>query len=38
MPVHFAVANEAGISVPQEGAAAFTLRDVFDVPDLSDHQ
>jgi len=34
MPVHFAVANEAGISVPQDGAAAFTLRDVFDVPDL----
>ncbi|PIE14042.1 MAG: AMP nucleosidase [Rhodobacterales bacterium] len=35
MPVHFAVANDAGISVPQEGAAAFTLRDIFDVPDLS---
>ncbi len=35
MPVHFAVANDASISVPQEGAAQFTLRDFFDVPDLS---
>ncbi|MBU2980543.1 AMP nucleosidase [Lentibacter algarum] len=35
MPVHFAVANDARVSVPQEGAAEFTLRDVFDVPDLS---
>lgn len=35
MPVHFAVANNAGITVPQEGAAEFTLRDVFDVPDLT---
>ncbi|MFP7570905.1 AMP nucleosidase [Marivita sp. S2033] len=35
MPVHFAVANEQSITVPQEGAAEFTLRDVFDVPDLS---
>ncbi len=34
IPVHFAVANDPGISVPQEGAADFTLRDVFDVPDL----
>lgn len=34
MPVHFAVAN-AGITVPQEGAAKFILRDVFDVPDLT---
>ncbi|MFP4273822.1 MAG: AMP nucleosidase [Paracoccaceae bacterium] len=34
MPVHFAVAGQAGIAVPQEGAAAFTLRDAFDVPDL----
>lgn len=34
MPVHFAVANDPRISVPQEGAAQFTLRDVFDVPDL----
>ncbi len=35
MPVHFAVAADASITVPQEGAADFTLRDVFDVPDLS---
>ncbi|SLN57618.1 AMP nucleosidase [Roseovarius litorisediminis] len=35
MPVHFAVANDTSISVPQEGAADFILRDVFDVPDLS---
>ncbi|WP_187429123.1 AMP nucleosidase [Roseobacter fucihabitans] len=35
MPVHFAVAHDANITVPQEGAAEFTLRDVFDVPDLS---
>nr|WP_085880780.1 AMP nucleosidase [Roseisalinus antarcticus] len=35
MPVHFAVANDAAITVPQEGAAEFTLRDVFDVPDLA---
>ncbi len=33
MPVHFAM--EAGTSVPQDGASSFTLRDVFDVPDLS---
>ena len=35
MPVHFAVANDRTITVPQEGAGEFTLRDVFDVPDLS---
>ncbi|MEP1199811.1 AMP nucleosidase [Tateyamaria sp.] len=35
MPVHFAVANDPNITVPQQGAAAFPLRDVFDVPDLS---
>ncbi len=35
MPVHFAVSGEAGLTVPQEGALDFTLRDVFDVPDLS---
>ena len=35
IPVHFAVAARPGLSVPQEGAAGFTLRDVFDVPDLS---
>ena len=35
IPVHFAVANDPGMTVPQEGAATFTLRDVFDVPDLN---
>ena len=35
MPLHFAMANDAAVSVPQEGAADFHLRDVFDVPDLS---
>ncbi|MDJ1008530.1 MAG: AMP nucleosidase [Paracoccaceae bacterium] len=35
MPVHFAVSREAGLTVPQEGAAGFTLRDSFDVPDLA---
>ena len=35
MPVHFAVAGNRAISVPQEGAGDFTLRDVFDVPDLA---
>ena len=35
MPVHFAVANDPTMTVPQEGAADFSLRDVFDVPALS---
>ncbi len=35
MPVHFAVANDPKMTVPQEGAAEFSLRDVFDVPALS---
>ncbi|UOA25525.1 AMP nucleosidase [Pseudosulfitobacter sp. DSM 107133] len=35
IPVHFAVGSDAAIQVPQQGAADFTLRDVFDVPDLS---
>ncbi|MEQ9258164.1 MAG: AMP nucleosidase [Roseovarius sp.] len=35
MPVHFAVASRPGLTVPHEGAADFTLRDLFDVPDLS---
>ncbi len=33
IPVHFAMGSDT--SVPQEGAGDFTLRDVFDVPDLS---
>lgn len=35
MPVHFAVANDRSIVVPQDGGAEFTLRDFFDVPDLA---
>ena len=35
IPVHFAVANNPKVTVPQEGALSFPLRDVFDVPDLS---
>ena len=35
MPVHFAVANDASVSVPQDGSMEFTLRDLFDVPDLT---
>jgi len=35
IPVHFAVASRPSISVPQEGAGGFPLRDYFDVPDLS---
>ncbi|QDI77629.1 MULTISPECIES: AMP nucleosidase [Leisingera] len=35
IPVHFAVASRPDLTVPQDGAAGFTLRDVFDVPDLS---
>ncbi|MEO3414596.1 AMP nucleosidase [Roseovarius sp. CAU 1744] len=34
IPVHFAVATDPSMTVPQEGAADFTLRDKFDVPDL----
>jgi AMP nucleosidase len=35
MPVHFAVANEPSVSVPQDGSLEFNLRDTFDVPDLA---
>ena len=35
IPVHFAVANDHSVTIPQNGAMDFTLRDVFDVPDLS---
>ena len=34
IPVHFAVSNEPSLIIPPD-AAGFTLRDVFDVPDLS---
>ncbi|MEM6940854.1 MAG: AMP nucleosidase [Pseudomonadota bacterium] len=35
IPVHFAVTGDAAAAIPQEGAAPFTLRDIFDVPDLN---
>lgn len=35
IPVHFAVAGNPKVSVPQEGVLEFSLRDVFDVPDLA---
>jgi AMP nucleosidase len=35
IPVHFAVTATAGVAVPQDGVMDFSLRDVFDVPDLS---
>ncbi|ALI55803.1 AMP nucleosidase [Celeribacter marinus] len=35
MPVHFAVANDESITIPQEGAMDYPLRDYFDVPDLA---
>lgn len=35
IPVHFAVAGNPGVAVPQEGVLDFSLRDVFDVPDLA---
>ena len=35
MPVHFAVATQSDLNVPQEGVLGYSLRDVFDVPDLN---
>lgn len=35
IPVHFAVAAHPEVTVPQEGVLSFSLRDVFDVPDLA---
>ena len=35
IPIHFAVASNPDLHVPHQGAAGFTLRDVFDVPDLT---
>ena len=35
IPLHFAVAGNPAVSVPQEGVLVFSLRDVFDVPDLA---
>jgi AMP nucleosidase len=35
IPLHFAVTSQPALSVPQEGVLEFSLRDHFDVPDLS---
>lgn len=35
IPVHFAVAGQSSLPIPQDGSLDFSLRDVFDVPDLS---
>ncbi len=35
IPVHFALAETTDMTVPQEGMLDFTLRDLFDVPDLA---
>ena len=35
IPLHFAVAGNAEMTVPHQGVLEFTLRDVFDVPDLA---
>ncbi|MBT0957620.1 AMP nucleosidase [Alphaproteobacteria bacterium KMM 3653] len=35
IPVHFAVANDSTVTLPQEGVGDVPLRDVFDVPDLA---
>ena len=35
IPIHFAVLNDAELAVPQDGVLPFLMRDVFDVPDLT---
>jgi len=35
IPLHFAVANNTDLAALNQGPAGFTLRDVFDVPDLN---
>lgn len=35
IPLHFAVTGRPGVTIPQEGALDFSIRDVFDVPDLA---
>jgi len=35
IPLHFAVTGKQIVTIPQDGAADFILRDYFDVPDLS---
>ena len=34
IPVHFAVATQSDLNVPQEGVLDYSLRDIFHVPDL----
>jgi len=34
IPIHFAVATRSDLNVPQEGVLDYSLRDIFDVPDL----
>ncbi len=35
IPLHFALAGDPALTVPQDGALKFNLRDVFDTPDLA---
>ena len=35
IPLHFAVSSAGAVVIPQEGVLDFSLRDVFDVPDLA---
>lgn len=35
IPLHFAMIGSRAVAVPHDGAADFTLRDYFDVPDLA---
>lgn len=35
IPLHFAMIGEGAVTIPHDGASDFTLRDVFDVPDLA---
>ena len=35
IPLHFAMIGSGAVAVPHDGAADFTLRDYFDVPDLA---
>ena len=35
LPVHFAVAGRPDVTIPHEGVLDFSIRDIFDVPDLA---
>ena len=35
IPLHFAMIGSGAVAIPHDGAADFTLRDYFDVPDLA---